>query len=79
MLWLPNFYVDPQACPFRASDVRDYQILVPDLPLLPSISPTDWPSHISGSTGPTKYYDLSIHIYISLLRIRIEALIEKQL
>ncbi len=53
-----------QACPFRASDVRDYPILVPDLPLLHSISPTDLPSHISGSTGPTKCYDLSIHTYI---------------
>ncbi len=38
-----------QACPFRTSDVRDYPILVPDLPLLPSTSPTDLPSHISGS------------------------------
>ncbi len=53
-----------QACPFRASDVRDYPILVTDLPLLPSTSPTDLLSHISSSTRPTKTHDPSIHIYI---------------
>ncbi len=58
-------YSSNQACPFRASDVRDYPILVPDLPQMLSTSPTDLPSHISGSTRPTKNYDLSIHIYIS--------------
>ncbi len=54
-----------QACPFGTSDVRDYSILAPDLPLLPSTSPTDLPGHISASTRLRKKYDLSIHIYIS--------------
>ncbi len=53
-----------QACPFGTSDVRDYSIWPPDLPLMPSTSPTDLPGHISASTRLRKKYDLSIHICI---------------
>ena len=71
-----------QVCPIRASDIPDYPILVPDLSLLPSISPPDLPDQVLVDPQKIMTYQLISKFpdkSISSLRTRIGGLIKKQL